>query len=82
MQGVATYSAALIEPNLAVCRARLDKLLRFCQAFDPSSSVVRRGVPRRLTAQVELDECLRGPPAPGPASGRSGSGWDCQGDGR
>jgi len=60
MQGVATYSAALIEPNLAVCRARLDKLLRFCQAFDPSSSVVRRGVPRRLTAQVELDDVFGG----------------------
>src|SRR6516165_5923676 len=60
MQGVATYTAALIEPNLAVCRARLDKLLRFCQAFDPSSSVVRRGVPRRLTAQVELDDVFGG----------------------
>src|SRR6516225_2911127 len=74
MQGVATYSAALIEPNLAVCRARLDKLLRFCQAFDPSSSVVRRGVPRRLTAQVELDDVFGGRQLQGqPACRRHGA---------
>jgi hypothetical protein len=41
MQGVATYSAALIERNLAACRARLDKFLHFCQALDPSSNLVR-----------------------------------------